>query len=57
MVKLPEDGEAWLVDGEDHSLPSSGEPGHTVECLTEPTLLQDTETVVNSQHANDWLSC
>lgn len=29
MVKLSEDGVAWLVDGEDHSLSSSGQAGHT----------------------------
>lgn len=37
VVELFEDGVAWLVDGEDHSLTSPGQPGHKVFILTRST--------------------
>ena len=57
MVKLPEDGVAWLVDGEDHSLTSSGQPGHTEARLLTSTLFQkkkkNTKTAVDGEDAAD----
>lgn len=56
MIKLFEDGVAWLVDGEDHSLTSSGQAGHTrafvyIHIVTENT--KDTKTTVDGEYAAD----